>query len=251
MSEHDPCTSETRLHIRCLSRRSCHSYVTQDASAGLHPRASGHASQDACVRCRPQGRDARAFSFPVIDRGRSMRVEWVPFRLISAATAAVLLAACVPKHLAPPPQTPEVGVVTVEPTAVPVTTELPGRTSAFLVAQVRARVDGIVLRREFTEGADVKAGQRLYKVDPAPFIASLNTAKAALAKAQANLATQNAQAARFKILVAGNAVSKQDYDNAVATQGQAIADVESGKAAVDTAQINLGYTDVISPITGP
>jgi membrane fusion protein (multidrug efflux system) len=179
-----------------------------------------------------------------------MRVERVPFRLISAATAAVILAACGQKQSAPPPQTPEVGVVTVQPTTVPVVSELPGRTSAFLVAQVRARVDGIVLRREFTEGADVKAGQRLYKIDPAPYIAALNTAKASLAKAQANVSTQNALAARYKILVAANAVSKQDYDNAVATQGQAVADVASGKAAVDTAQINLGYTDVVSPITG-
>jgi membrane fusion protein (multidrug efflux system) len=179
-----------------------------------------------------------------------MRVERVPFRLISAATAAVILAACGQKPSAPPPQTPEVGVITIQPTTVSVESELPGRTSAFLVAQVRARVDGIVLRREFVEGADVKAGQRLYEIDPAPFIASLNTAKAALAKAQANLATQNAQAARFKILVAGNAVSRQDYDNAVAAQGQAVADVASGKAAVDTAQINLGYTDVVSPIAG-
>lgn len=101
-----------------------------------------------------------------------MRVERVPFRLISAATAAILLAACGPKQSAPPQQTPEVGVVTVQPTTVPVVTELPGRTSAFLVAQVRARVDGIVLRREFTEGGQVKAGQRLYKIDPAPYIAT-------------------------------------------------------------------------------
>ncbi|MDB5788051.1 efflux RND transporter periplasmic adaptor subunit [Caballeronia mineralivorans] len=179
-----------------------------------------------------------------------MRVERVPFRLISAATAAVILAACGQKPSAPPPQTPEVGVITVQPTTVPVVSELPGRTSAFLVAQVRARVDGIVLRREFTEGADVKAGQRLYKIDPAPYIAALNTAKATLARAQANVVTQNALAARYKVLVAANAVSKQDYDNAVATQGQAVADVASGKAAVDTAQINLGYTDVVSPITG-
>ncbi|MET3554246.1 membrane fusion protein (multidrug efflux system) [Burkholderia sp. 567] len=133
---------------------------------------------------------------------------------------------------------------------MPVFTELPGRTSAFLVAQVRARVDGIVLRREFTEGGDVKAGQRLYKIDPAPYIAQLNSAKATLAKAQANLVTQNALVARYKVLVAANAVSKQEYDNAVATQGQAAADVAAGKAAVDTAQINLGYTDVVSPITG-
>ncbi|MEK7894008.1 efflux RND transporter periplasmic adaptor subunit [Burkholderia contaminans] len=179
-----------------------------------------------------------------------MRVERVPYRLITVATAAVFLAACGKKESAPPPQTPEVGVVTVQPQAVPVFSELPGRTSAFLVAQVRARVDGIVLRREFTEGTDVKAGQRLYKIDPAPYIAALNSAKATLAKAQANLVTQNALVARYKVLVAANAVSKQDYDNAVATQGQAAADVAAGKAAVDTAQINLGYTDVVSPITG-
>jgi membrane fusion protein, multidrug efflux system len=133
---------------------------------------------------------------------------------------------------------------------VPVISDLPGRTSAFLVSQVRSRVDGIVLRREFTEGSDVKAGQRLYKIDPAPYIAALNTAKAALAKAQANLVTQNAQVARYKVLVAGNAVSKQDYDNAVSTQGQAAADVDAGKAAVDTATINLGYTDVTAPVSG-
>ncbi len=179
-----------------------------------------------------------------------MRVERVPFHLISIATAAIVLAACGQKQSAPPQQTPEVGVVTAQPTAVPVVTELPGRTNAFLVAQVRARVDGIVLRREFTEGSLVKAGERLYKIDPAPYIAALNSAKATLAKAQANLVTQNALVARYKVLVAANAVSKQDYDNAVAAQGQAQADVDAGKAAVDTAQINLGYTDVISPVTG-
>ena len=179
-----------------------------------------------------------------------MRVERVPFRLISAATAAVLLAACGPKQSAPPQQTPEVGIVTVQPSAVPVVTELPGRTNAFLVAQVRARVDGIVLRREFTEGSEVKAGQRLYKIDPAPYIAQLNSAKATLAKAQANLVSVTAQASRYKVLVAAYAVSKQDYVNAVASEGQAAADVASGKAAVDTAQINLGYTDVVSPVSG-
>ncbi|SAK64675.1 RND family efflux transporter MFP subunit [Caballeronia temeraria] len=179
-----------------------------------------------------------------------MRVERVPLRLITAATAAVFLAACGQKQSAPPPQTPEVGIVTVQPTSVPVVVDLPGRTSAYLVAQVRARVDGIVLRREFTEGAEVKAGQRLYKIDPAPYIAALNNAKASLAKAQANVASQNALVSRYKILVAANAVSKQDYDNAVAAQGQAVADIAAGKASVDTAQINLGYTDVVSPISG-
>jgi membrane fusion protein (multidrug efflux system) len=179
-----------------------------------------------------------------------MRVERVPFRLISAATAAIILAACGQKQSAPPPQTPEVGVITVQTTSVPVTADLPGRTNSFLNAQVRARVDGIVLRRDFIEGSDVKVGQRLYKIDPAPYIAALNNAKASLAKAQANVVTQNALVARYKVLVAANAVSKQDYDNAVAAQGQAVADVAAGRAAVDTAQINVGYTDVVSPITG-
>ncbi|MGO4332623.1 efflux RND transporter periplasmic adaptor subunit [Cupriavidus sp. 2TAF22] len=179
-----------------------------------------------------------------------MRNERIPFRYPGAAAIAALIAACGQKPAAPPPPPLEVGVVTVRTSTVPVTVELPGRTSAFLVAQVRARVDGIVLRREFTEGADVKAGERLYKIDPAPYIATLNNAKAALAKAQANVATQNALASRYKVLVAANAVSRQDYDNAVAALGQAVADVAAGKASVETAQINLGYTDVISPITG-
>lgn len=179
-----------------------------------------------------------------------MHVVRVPYRLISVATAAVFLAACGQKQSAPPQQTPEVGVVTVQPSAVPVVTELPGRTSAFLVAQVRARVDGIVLSRDFVEGSEVKAGQRLYKIDPAPYIAALDNAKATLAKAEANLVSTTAQANRYKVLVAANAVSKQDYDNAVSAQGQAAADVAAGKAQVETAQINLGYTDVTSPITG-
>ncbi len=118
------------------------------------------------------------------------------------------------------------------------------------MAQVRARVDGIVLKREFTEGADVKAGQRLYQIDPAPYRAALDSALAALQKAQANLAAMNAQAERYKILVGGNGVSKQEYDNAIAAQAQAAADVASSAAAVQTARINLGYTDVVSPITG-
>jgi membrane fusion protein, multidrug efflux system len=164
---------------------------------------------------------------------------------------ATTLGACSNAQTPPPaPQAPEVSVVTVHRGSVPITTELPGRTSPYLVAQVRARVDGIVLKREFKEGSEVKAGQRLYQIDPAPYIAALNSATASLQKAEANLASTTAQAERFKVLVAANAVSKQDYDNAVATQGQAAADVASGKAAVAMAQINLGYTNVVSPITG-
>jgi membrane fusion protein (multidrug efflux system) len=170
---------------------------------------------------------------------------------VAATAVVVLLSACSgSKQAAPPPQPPEVSVVTVHRQAVPVTTELPGRTSASLVAQVRARVDGIVLKREFKEGSDVKANQRLYQVDPAPYRAALDSAVATLQKAQANLVSATALAERYRVLIRGNAVSKQELDNAVAAQGQAAADVASGKAAVETARINLGYTDVVSPIAG-
>jgi membrane fusion protein, multidrug efflux system len=179
-----------------------------------------------------------------------MRFERIPTRLIAVATAAILLAACGEKHPATTPPTPQVGVVTLQTASVPVVSELPGRTSAFLDAQVRARVDGIVLRREFTEGSLVKQGQRLYRIDPAPYIARLESARAALAKANASLVSARALAERYKVLVEANAVSKQDYDNAVASQGEAVAQVASAKADVQTAQINLGYTDVVSPVTG-
>jgi membrane fusion protein (multidrug efflux system) len=170
--------------------------------------------------------------------------------LLIAAFAITLLSGCNSAKPAAAPPTPEVSVITVHPSQVPITIELPGRTNPFLVAQVRARVDGIVLKREFKEGGDVKTGQRLYQIDPAPYIAALNTATASLQKAEANLAATTAQAERYKVLVGANAVSKQDYDNAVSTQGQAAADVATGKAAVALAQINLGYTNVVSPIVG-
>jgi membrane fusion protein (multidrug efflux system) len=151
----------------------------------------------------------------------------------------------------PPPPAPfEVGVVTMRPQSVAVTTVLPGRVSPFLMAEVRARVDGIVERREFEEGARVKAGQLLYQIDPAPYQAALDSANATLQRAQANLAATQANAQRLKALVGRSFASKQDYDNAVAAYGQAMADVAAGKAAVEAAGINLGYTNVTSPITG-
>jgi membrane fusion protein (multidrug efflux system) len=170
---------------------------------------------------------------------------------VAFAMAAAVLAGCgraEPADTAAQP--PQVSVVTVHRSSVPITIELPGRTAAYLVAQVRARVDGIVLKREFEEGSEVSEGQRLYQIDPAPYIASLNSATASLQKAKANLVSMNAQAERYKVLVAANAVSKQDYDNAVSTQGQAAADVATAKAAIAIAQINLDYTSVVSPITG-
>ena len=135
-------------------------------------------------------------------------------------------------------------------TSVPVSVELPGRTNPYRVAQVRARVDGIVLKREFVEGAEVKTGQRLYQIDPGPYQAALANAQATLGRARANVGAVNAQAARYKQLVATRAVSQQEYDNAVASLGQALADVASGQALVRTASTNLGYTDVTAPITG-
>jgi len=170
--------------------------------------------------------------------------------------AALVLAACGQKDGAqaaagggaPPPT--EVGVITVAPRALGVTTELPGRLEASRVAQVRARAAGILQKRLFKEGSDVKAGQTLFQIDPSPYQAQYASAQAALAKAQANAAQASAQAERYKPLLEANAISKQDYINAVAAQKQAEADVASGKAAAQIAQINLGYASVTSPISG-
>jgi membrane fusion protein (multidrug efflux system) len=172
-------------------------------------------------------------------------------RTLGCALAAIMLAACGPnKQAKPPPATPQVTVVTVKRTSVPVTIELPGRTSAYLVAQVRARVDGIVQQRTYQEGADVTANQTLYQIDPAPYRNALNSALATQQKAEANLATTGALAARYRVLLGSNAVSKQDYDNALAAQRQAAADVAVAKAMAATAKLNLGYTTVVAPITG-
>ncbi len=145
---------------------------------------------------------------------------------------------------------PEVGVVTVTPTTVAVVNELPGRLEGVRTAEVRARVAGIVLSRNYREGGEVKAGQLLFKIDPAPYQAQLESAKASLARAEANAVAARLKAERYKPLVAVNAVSKQEYDDAVAAAGQAAADIASAKAAVSTAQINLGYTTVTAPISG-
>ena len=135
-------------------------------------------------------------------------------RIAAAVAAFALLAGCDKQVPPPPPAPPEVGVVTLAPQAVSITTDLPGRVNPFLVAEVRARVDGIVLKRLFVEGSDVKQGQVLFQIDPAPYQATLDSAEASLQKAKATLASSQAQAARYKILVKANAVSKQDYINA-------------------------------------
>lgn len=149
---------------------------------------------------------------------------------------------------APPP--PEVGVITVALGEVGLFNELPGRLEASRVAQVRARAAGIVQQRLFREGSDVRAGQPLFRIDAAPYQAALANAQATLARGQANLGQATALAGRYKPLVEANAISKQDYANAVAAQKQAEAEVAAGRAAVQTAQINLNYASVVAPISG-
>ncbi|MBI5721006.1 MAG: efflux RND transporter periplasmic adaptor subunit [Burkholderiales bacterium] len=149
---------------------------------------------------------------------------------------------------APPP--PEVSVVAVALQTAPLTAELPGRVEPVRVAQVRARVSGIVHKRLFNEGSQVKAGQALFEIDRAPYEAAADSAKAALARAQANLMQAGATVARYTPLRAANAVSQQDFVNAQAAQAQAEADVAAARAALRTAELNLGYATVTAPIAG-
>ena len=145
---------------------------------------------------------------------------------------------------------PEVATVTIEPQRLELTTELPGRTSPYLVAEIRPQVNGIIQKRLFQEGSDVKAGQLLYQIDPAPFQVAYDSAKASLGKAEANLPSIRSRADRYRELIPDKAVSQQDYDDAAAAMDQARAEIEYWKAAVEAARINLGYTRVTAPISG-
>jgi membrane fusion protein, multidrug efflux system len=180
-----------------------------------------------------------------------------PFRrgLPVSFAVVLLLAACKGQEgtggagpAAPPP--PEVGVVVVAPRAVALTVELPGRLEASRVAQVRARAAGIVQKIRFREGSDVKAGQLLFEIDAAPYRAAHDSARATLARAQANLIQATALAERYKPLLEANAVSKQDVVNAAVAQKLAEADVEAAKAQIQTAKINLEHASVTAPIAG-
>ena len=168
--------------------------------------------------------------------------------LLLGATS-VFASACTP-HTKPPPPKPAVTVVDLHATAVSLTTELPGRVSAFRIAEVRPQVNGVVLKRLFKEGDLVGAGQQLYQIDPAPYQAALASARATLAHARASVTAARLIAQRYQALSEAHAVSRQDYDNAVATLEQDEADVDSGAAAVRAAEINLAYTKVYSPISG-
>ncbi|MET3132905.1 membrane fusion protein (multidrug efflux system) [Oxalobacteraceae bacterium GrIS 1.11] len=165
--------------------------------------------------------------------------------------ATTLLAACGKAPAgASAPHAPEVGIYTVAPEVLHITIELPGRTAAYQVAEVRPQVSGLIQKRLFVEGADVKAGSALYQIDAATYQAQYNSAKAALNKARANLLTSGPKAARYKELVAVEGVSRQEYEDAVAANEQAKADVEAAGAALEAAAINLKYTNVAAPISG-
>ncbi|MFC5697318.1 efflux RND transporter periplasmic adaptor subunit [Pseudomonas sp. GCM10022186] len=157
--------------------------------------------------------------------------------LVSAIALATLsLTGCQEASAPPPAQTPKVGVVTLQPQSFTLTTELPGRTAAFRIAEVRPQVDGIIQKRLFTEGSEVKAGQQLYQIDPSVYTATYKSAQASLASAQS-------LAARYKDLVSDQAVSKQAYDESQAARLQA-------EATLEKARIDLRYTKVLAPISG-
>ena len=150
----------------------------------------------------------------------------------------------------PPSGPPEVGIFVVKPEKVSLTTELSGRTTAQLIAEVRPQVGGIIQKRLFTEGSDVKAGQVLYQIEPATYQAAFASAKATESRAEANLIPARLKEERYKDLVKIKAVSQQDYDDAHASLKQAEADLAVTRAAVETARINLAYTRVTAPISG-
>lgn len=175
-----------------------------------------------------------------------------PGAMFAPATLPLLfaLAACSGEKAAPPKPSPTVGVLIAQPTLVALDTELPGRTDAYRVSEVRPQVSGIVLKRLFTEGGEVREGQSLYLIDPALYRAAVNQAQGQLASAQANAVAARLKASRFNDLEAINAVAKQDAADARAAAGQAEAAIAQQKAALDTARINLRYTEVKAPISG-
>ncbi len=170
--------------------------------------------------------------------------------VLLALIILVILGGCSGGEPAPEAVIPKVSVITIQPQSQVLTTELAGRTQAFMVAQIRPQVGGIVQRRLFVEGADVKAGQPLYQLDPATYTATLAQAQASLAKYRATLNSAQATARRNAGLVKINAISQQDNEDAQATLLTAAADVKVAEAEVQTARINLAYTRITSPVSG-
>ena len=179
---------------------------------------------------------------------KNARFSLLPsFIIISAA----LLAGCTDQgNTQAHPAEPQVTVHVVESGPLAVTTELPGRTTSFRIAEVRPQVSGIVLKRNFTEGGDVEAGQSLYQIDPATYQADYDSAKGELAKSEAAAAIAHLTVKRYIPLVGTKYISQQEYDQAIADARQADASVTAAKAAVESARINLAYTKVTSPISG-
>ena len=176
-------------------------------------------------------------------------------KLASVISVALWMAACSPQedkaaHGGPGPQSMEVGIIKVEAKPQVIQVELPGRSKAFLEAEVRPQVNGIITKRSFVEGGNVKQGESLYQIDSAPYKAALVSANADLARANASLASAKAKAARYQQLVKTNAISKQDFDEAEAAYKEALASVTVAEAAINTAKINLQYTEVLAPISG-
>ena len=173
----------------------------------------------------------------------------LPLMLMLAAMAP---ASCDKKQAsqAPPAAPVQVGVVTLKTQPVVLSTELPGRTTAFLTADVRPQVNGLINKRIFIEGAEVKAGEQLYQIAPATYQATYDSAVATLAYNQAALVDARAKSTRYKPLAAAQAVSQQDYVDAVAATGEAAANISTAQASIEQARINLVYTRVTSPITG-
>jgi membrane fusion protein (multidrug efflux system) len=169
-------------------------------------------------------------------------------RLFIFAAVFAVVAGC--KKKAPPPMMPEVSVVTLQSRPVTLGMELPGRVVPVRVADVRPQANGVILKRLFTEGTNVEAGQPLYQIDPSQYRATYETARANVERASATLVASSALLGRYKGLIDSNAVSKQEYDNAVAAQMEASANLASAKAALESARVSLVYTDVLAPIAG-
>ena len=207
------------------------------------------------MQCNVISRYFRLTALEVILGGKYMQAKadtynpYPVFLLLVIFFLVLTMTGCKQKG-GPPQSDPEVAVVTIHPERVVITAELSGRTSAFLVAEIRPQVNGLIQKRLFTEGSEVKAGQVLYQIDPAPFQAALDNANASLARAEAGLLSIRLRAERYRDLLADKAISQQDYDDASAAMKQVEAEIQFWKASVEIARINLGYTHVTAPISG-
>lgn len=179
-----------------------------------------------------------------------MQVEHRASWLVAMGVVGIVTTSMGCKSKPQPKMIPEVSVQVVAPERVALSTELPGRTSAYLVAEIRPQVSGLILKRLFQEGSDVRAGSTLYQIDPAPYQAALGQAEAALASAEASLPAIRSRAERMRALVKTHAVGQQDTEEAEASLQRGIASVASAKAAVESARINLANTPIKAPISG-